>query len=60
MLVNGTDQGATNTPLTLTLRATRKVIPGSKPREFEITNPTVTARVTGYRDIEVDCDFPDV
>ena len=60
VLVNGTDQGATNTPLTLTLRATRKVIPGSKPREFEITNPTVTARVTGYRDIEVDCDFPDV
>jgi hypothetical protein len=60
VLVNGVDKGATNTALSLTLRSTRKLVPGSIPREFEIAYPRVTARVPGYADMAVDCGFPDI
>ena len=60
VLVNGSDKGATNTALSLTLRSTRKLVRGSVPREFEITYPQVTARVPGYPDMAVDCGFPDI
>jgi hypothetical protein len=60
VLVDGVDRGATNSALSLTLRSVRTVIPGTFPREFEIQYPTVTARASGYADVDVDCGFPDV
>ncbi len=60
VLVNGVDKGATNTVLSMTLRSTRKPVPGTFPREYEITYPRVSARVAGYADVDVDCGFPDI
>jgi hypothetical protein len=50
---NGAAIGTTNTPLSHTFRATRKMVDG----DWEMTYPTVTVEVPGFPEETVDCGW---